>query len=123
MRTYELDGRLLGGESEAAHAHLMCVLPLPPHYGRNLDALWDCLTEITEETTLCIRHVDAMTVTTEGTLLLQTLSDAAEENPRVHIRWLGRVDDGEGEEPPTPCGPPRALLINGSPHREGRFYR
>lgn len=31
---------------EAAHAHLKEMLELPEYYGRNLDALYDCLSDI-----------------------------------------------------------------------------
>lgn len=31
---------------EQAHLYLERTLRLPPHYGRNLDALYDCLTDL-----------------------------------------------------------------------------
>lgn len=40
----ELDGRLLTSRT-MLHDVLSKELELPEHYGRNLDALWDCLTE------------------------------------------------------------------------------
>ncbi|EPY13126.1 MULTISPECIES: barstar family protein [Paenibacillus] len=40
----ELDGRLLTSITKL-HDVLSEVLELPNYYGRNLDALWDCLTE------------------------------------------------------------------------------
>ena len=37
-----------------AHAYLQAVLALPEYYGANLDALYDCLTEIEEPTEIMI---------------------------------------------------------------------
>lgn len=39
-----LDGRKMT-DREAAHTYLQEVFGFPAHYGRNLDALCDCLTE------------------------------------------------------------------------------
>ena len=39
----QLDGKLI---KEEGHDYLMRALNLPDYYGRNLDALYDCLTEI-----------------------------------------------------------------------------
>lgn len=36
------------GQRKAAHEYLQEMLPLPGYYGRNLDALYDCLTEMEE---------------------------------------------------------------------------
>ena len=33
---------------EQLHDYLQEMLPLPEYYGRNLDALYDCLTELTD---------------------------------------------------------------------------
>ena len=38
------------------HGALAAALGLPADYGKNLDALYDCLTEIAEETRLVIRN-------------------------------------------------------------------
>ena len=39
-----LDGKKMNTKGNA-HAHLQEVFGFPPYYGRNLDALSDCLTE------------------------------------------------------------------------------
>ena len=45
MRVIELDAEKLNDRKES-HLYLQKKLNLPEHYGRNLDALYDCLTEI-----------------------------------------------------------------------------
>ena len=47
MQTIILDGKYLL-EKENAHVYLQEKLNLPEYYGRNLDALYDCLTEFVD---------------------------------------------------------------------------
>ena len=51
MREAVLDGGRISSR-EALHTALAEALPLPEWYGRNLDALMDCLTDLGEELTL-----------------------------------------------------------------------
>ena len=44
MHTITLDGAMMPDRS-AMHDALAAAFSLPAYYGRNLDALWDCLTE------------------------------------------------------------------------------
>ena len=70
----------------AAHAELARALKLPPHYGANLDALWDEVSCMRADVTLI--HPAAMlnTLGSYGCKLLQTLYEAAAENPDFHFR-------------------------------------
>ncbi|WP_456267155.1 MULTISPECIES: barstar family protein [unclassified Bacillus (in: firmicutes)] len=43
MRKVQLDGAACRSQEEL-HDQLKTVLHLPDYYGKNLDALWDCLT-------------------------------------------------------------------------------
>ena len=73
---------------EQAHAHLAQALELPAYYGKNLDALYDCLTELGPCT---IQLVDAALLRRDdgyGALILQTLADAARDDPRLHLEEL-----------------------------------
>ena len=87
MRTVKLNVEKMTGLA-ALHKYLRSALALPVYYGSNLDALYDCLTEITEETELIVPQ----DVTKEeylgwyGSQLLQVLQDAAEENPLLKVK-------------------------------------
>ena len=65
-----LDGRLIKSEG---HDYLMRALDLPQYYGKNLDALYDCLTEMECD----IELVNAGEVDGD---IIDTFADAAEEN-------------------------------------------
>lgn len=45
MKIVVLDAKMLG-EKKQAHAYLKEVFGFPAYYGKNLDALHDCLTDI-----------------------------------------------------------------------------
>ena len=89
METIVIDGSQMSGR-QAAHQHLAERLSFPGYYGRNLDALYDCLTERTADTRLELRHVPAL----EAALgdyagaLLDTLRDAARDNPRLQVEFF-----------------------------------
>lgn len=78
--TYELDARRMGRRQ--VHDYLAQTLPLPDWYGRNLDALYDCLTEW-EDVTLLITHTEQAPVSFRP--VRRVLSDAAEENPGLEV--------------------------------------
>ena len=45
---------------EAIHEQLAQTLHFPDFYGRNLDALYDCLTELQEDVTFTVQNVHAL---------------------------------------------------------------
>lgn len=47
-------------DKESMHAELRRVFPLPAHYGSNLDALWDALTESGEAYNIIIENPECM---------------------------------------------------------------
>ena len=85
---YELDGRRLS-DKEAAHVYLQEVLPFPDYYGQNLDALYDVLTEGSEDTLLWILHAEVV-----HPAIAAVLEDAMEENPFLTVIY----EDSDEEE-------------------------
>ncbi len=87
--TVYLDGKKMCGRREA-HDHLQQQLSLPDYYGRNLDALYDCLTERSERTELVLVDYDLCreALGKYAEALLSTLYHAALHNPKLEIRGL-----------------------------------
>ena len=67
---------------EALHAALVAQLPLPAHYGRNLDAFYDVLTEYGANWRIVFRHAG---VAAAG--LRQVCADVAAEGTGVEIMF------------------------------------
>ena len=74
-----LDGR---DGMDAIHDRLAQALDFPGYYGRNLDALYDCLTETAADVHLGLQNRDALGP--KGAALDAALRDAAAENPHIH---------------------------------------
>ena len=86
METIVIDGeRMLN--RRAAHDHLAERLSLPDYYGRNLDALYDLLTEREGPTRLVVRHQATILswLGEYGAALCQTLEDADRANPGLEV--------------------------------------
>ena len=71
-------------QKEAAHRYLKQMLNLPEYYGRNLDALYDCLTEL-DATELRFVNLDAEE--SYFSKLLPVFQEAQKENPRLKIDY------------------------------------
>lgn len=89
-----LDGNLIL-DREMLHDILAEELHLPEWYGRNLDALYDCLTDIREETIITLRNQDALEehLGSYGHRLMRLLEDVMLDNPNV---WLAASEDAPG---------------------------
>ncbi len=72
---------------ESAHEHIMRRLRLPQWYGRNLDALHDCLGEIGRPTTILVRNTLLLqqNLGDYGGRLLALFKDAASENENIRL--------------------------------------
>lgn len=72
---------------ESAQSYLKDALALPAYYGENLDALYDCLGEICEATTICVPASlgRETSLGTYGQQLLHVFQLAGEENERLTI--------------------------------------
>ncbi len=85
--TVTLDCRTITSR-EQLHDTLAALLALPEYYGRNLNALYDLLTERGEPTVLRLLHRQALRepLGGYGERFLQVLFDAARENPALRIQ-------------------------------------
>lgn len=65
------------------HEAIARELNFPEWYGRNLDALHDCLTAVCEDTEVAFLHFPALPFPSAG--LLRVLRDSENENPHLEI--------------------------------------
>ncbi len=70
-------------EPDAAHGYLKEKLAFPEYYGNNLDALFECLTDICDETVL--RMQGKTPDSSYFSKLLGVMRDAEAENPHLTI--------------------------------------
>ena len=68
---------------EQSHKYLKEKLELPEHYGENLDALYDCLTEM-EKTEIYVLNGDA--VKGYGKRVVRVLLAAEKENDELSVQ-------------------------------------
>lgn len=87
-----LDGARMGSRAEL-HDALAAAFSLPTHYGRNLDALWDCLTEQREGTEViltspkpCPKRCSPRLRPCFSTLRARAAAGAFRLNPQLHGR-------------------------------------
>ena len=91
MERIVLDGVLLAERTQAM-ALLEQALSLPCWWGKNLDALYDCLTGLGRPVCLEVRNLAALRAAPFGRRLLLVLQDAAADS-----RWLD-LADGDAPE-------------------------
>ena len=79
MKTVMLDCRMMTAKKEV-HEYIAEKLGFPGYYGKNLDALYDCLTEFCRDTLIVIRYTSALEAALGeyGANLLNTFKDAEE---------------------------------------------
>lgn len=73
------------GEKLPAHNYLMEALALPGYYGKNLDALYDCLTDLGETEIRFVNLDDAGD--SYFAKVLSVFREAQEDNPRLHLYY------------------------------------
>lgn len=85
-RQFFLDGSSIFSSPDF-HNAIAAALSLPEDYGHNLDALYDCLTEIDEDTHLVIRnwhHIEFHLKDYSGKAVY-VFHVACQENPHLHV--------------------------------------
>ena len=79
---------------DALYDQLSGALALPEWFGRNLDALYDCLTDL-HDSQITIYHWESLAehLGKKASALRQVLSDAGLENPSLTVCILDREPD------------------------------
>lgn len=80
MTRIVLDGRKMDTRAKA-HQYIKAAMELPEYYGANLDALYDCLTEL-HQVKIELTYKEAMlnSLGAYGQAMLHAFQDAAREN-------------------------------------------
>lgn len=86
MKTIILDGEQIQNMSEI-HRIFSETLNFPSWYGRNLDALHDCLSEVSEDVSISITNREALIEKLQRrySKLIKLLIYSAEENEHLHL--------------------------------------
>lgn len=83
MNMITLDATQMGSRKEA-HRYLQQQLSFPDYYGCNLDALYDCLTDL-DETAVTFTGTE-QAVGTYFDKVIRVFREAAGDNPRLRIK-------------------------------------
>lgn len=86
MKEIIIDGRRCKTKEETQD-YLARKAIFPPHYGKNLDALYDVLTSCGESVHILIRYTCAIEANlgSYGQRLLTVFREAAEENEKIRL--------------------------------------
>lgn len=74
-------------EKEKMHEYFAKKFDLPEYYGRNLDALFDCLCEINEPTLIKLKNEDDLQGDTKESLI-RLFHDVCNENEMVKFELV-----------------------------------
>lgn len=81
MKEIFLDGKMLQ-RSEEGHIYLMGKFNFPAYYGKNLDALYDLLTEISETLEIYIENAEMM-----DSKIKRVFEDAVQDNECLALNF------------------------------------
>lgn len=86
MRTIQIQANAMK-TLDQAHTYLAQLMDFPTYYGRNLDALYDMLTEIPQDTQVILPKAlgDDHYLGLDGTYIIRVFQDAAQNNPKLHL--------------------------------------
>ncbi len=73
LKRIELDGNLI---KRKGHNYLKKAFNFPNYYGNNLDALYDCLTDISVQTEIRLKNKNSVPYD-----IMETFRDASDANP------------------------------------------
>ena len=84
MREIELNGKRMASEA-SAQEYLFDMFEFPEYYGADLEAIYDALADITEETRVSIINRDFMETSSFGSRLIWVFEDAASDNDNLTL--------------------------------------
>mgnify|MGYP003290236567 CR=1 FL=1 len=86
MKKVKINGKHLINRN-VLHETMASAMQFPAYYGKNLDALHDCLGECCEPTTLIVTHTDRLlrNLGDYGDTFLRVLTDSAESNKNLTV--------------------------------------
>ena len=84
MKQIRIDGRNVDSLADI-HSIFSRTLDFPVSYGRNMDALYDCLTDVSEDVTVQIVHREELyeTIGRYEKILIRVLRDATKVNDHI----------------------------------------
>lgn len=82
-------------DKEASHAYLKVMLDFPDYYGNNLDALYDCLTDLSSMEIYLENVEDAGSY---YPVIKHVMQSAKKDNPDIRILISEQEDEEEDEE-------------------------
>lgn len=87
MKTVILDGERISTMADV-HDLFSKELEFPQFYGRNLDALYDCLTDVGDEAEIKIRNFEKLQyeLGKYADIIIRVLKDASEVNSKLKIK-------------------------------------
>lgn len=87
MREIILDGKFMT-DKKSTHKYLAEKLDFPDYYGNNLDALYDCLNSISEETCFSFINTEVAEENLEAyfSMILTVFEDSVIENHYLMIK-------------------------------------
>jgi len=88
MKTLIIDGREELSRAEL-HEKIASALDFPEYYGKNLDALYDCLTDMADETEIEIVDFEAFSEChgKYANRLVRVILEACEGKEKLHIKF------------------------------------
>lgn len=89
MKQITLNGKKMT-DKESAHIYIASKLGFPEYYGKNLDALADCVSEFCLDKYIHFSHYEEAekNLGDYAETLVEVFSDIAEENPRIKFKKL-----------------------------------
>ena len=91
MKRIRLDGKKMT-DRKTAHEYIAGKLSFPEYYGKNLDALADCLSEISEDTYIKLINTEDLinNLGSQYKGFIRVFTDLSEANP--HLRFKADIN-------------------------------